>query len=202
MNPRKITALAAGACLAALATLGAAMPAMAATGAVTVSTLNLRAGPGTGYPVVRVLPAGAQVTLYGCTGDTRWCDAAWDGGRGWVSASYVEVTYHGAPRPLTPGTLAIVGLGVVAFNQAYWNAHYVGQPWYGRWSYYHGGAGAGHAGGTVCGPNGCAHRGVTVGPGGAAHAGSTRCGPNRCAHVGAVRGPGGNTVVRRGVYDR
>lgn len=53
---------------AAIAAIGLAMgvgSATAATQSVAVSTLNIRAGPGTAYPVVTVVPQGAPVRTLG-----------------------------------------------------------------------------------------------------------------------------------------
>lgn len=172
MKTLRIIAVALAATFTTVAGAGAAA---AAQGAMTIGTLNLRAGPGTQYPVVSVLPGGAPVTLYGCTADTRWCDAAWQGRRGWLAAGYVQVMRAGQPSPITPASVALIGLGVVAFNQAYWDAHYRAMPWYGRWSYYRPGA---------------------------AHWGHTSCGPNACRHTGVTEGPRGGLVVRHGVLLR
>ena len=74
----KLLALAAG---ATLATFGAAH-------AATVTTdLNLRAGPGTDYPVIDAMPAGAHVNISNCTGS--WCRVSFRGESGWASASYL-----------------------------------------------------------------------------------------------------------------
>lgn len=173
MRVRLLSALAGLLMLPALAS-GAA----AATAAVATGTVNLRAGPGTGYPVVTVIPAGAAIATHGCLSGYSWCDVGFGGTRGWVSSNYIQVVYAGAPVVLTAPVATAVGVAVVPFSQAYWNNYYVGRPWYGQWNRYYG-------------PYG-----------GAAHAGATRCGPNGCAHVGVTRGPAGNVVVRGGAIHR
>jgi uncharacterized protein YraI len=74
----KVIALAAG---ATLATLGAAHA------ATVTSDLNLRAGPGTDYPVIEAMPAGAHVNIRNCTGS--WCRLSYNGETGWASSSYL-----------------------------------------------------------------------------------------------------------------
>ena len=75
----KLLALAAGAALVAM---------MGAASAATVANdLNLRAGPGTNYPVVATMPAGAHVNVRNCTGS--WCRVSFRGETGWASASYL-----------------------------------------------------------------------------------------------------------------
>jgi uncharacterized protein YraI len=74
----KVLALAAGGLIASLAAVQAA----------TVATdLNLRAGPGTDYPVIDAMPAGAHVNVRSCTGS--WCRVSFRGQTGWASANYL-----------------------------------------------------------------------------------------------------------------
>ena len=44
--------------------------------AFATANVNLRAGPGTDYPVVTTLSAGQILTIYGCLSDGSWCDVA------------------------------------------------------------------------------------------------------------------------------
>jgi uncharacterized protein YraI len=112
-------------------------PAFAATvNAVTTASVNLRAGPGTHYPIVTVLPDYADVAIHGCLADYSWCDISWSRERGWVSAHYLSVSYPGGPVIVSPIIAPRIGVTVVVFNQNYWRRHYVGRPWYGRWSSY------------------------------------------------------------------
>jgi hypothetical protein len=75
----KLVALAAGAAL------------MAGTGIASAATvtgdLNLRAGPGTNYPVIDTMPAGAHVSIRNCTGG--WCRVAFRGQTGWASDNFL-----------------------------------------------------------------------------------------------------------------
>jgi uncharacterized protein YraI len=86
---------------AGILTLSAGMA--AAAPARVATDLNVRAGQGTGYPVVSVMPAGAIVDVRGC-GD-GWCYVPEYGG--YASASYLDggnVVYGGttyvAPPPV------------------------------------------------------------------------------------------------------
>lgn len=58
--------------------------------AVTVSTLNVRAGPGTSYPVVHVLGRNERVDIVRCSGG--WCFVDSRGPSGWVSRNYLNET--------------------------------------------------------------------------------------------------------------
>jgi uncharacterized protein YraI len=75
----KLLALAAGAAL------------IAGTGVASAATvtgdLHLRAGPGSGYPVIDTMPAGAHVNIRNCTGG--WCRLSWNGETGWASHNFL-----------------------------------------------------------------------------------------------------------------
>jgi len=117
-----------------LATLSASV-AKAASGAVAIASVNLRAGPSTAYPVVTVVAAGTGVTLYGCTAGYAWCDVAVGPHRGWLAANYVQVTYRSTPVVLTPTLAPRLGIIVLTYDRAYWDRHYVRYPWYAPWPY-------------------------------------------------------------------
>jgi uncharacterized protein YraI len=121
----------AAAVLAALS----ATAAKAATAAIAVTTVNLRAGPSTTYPVVTVVPAGNAISLHGCNASYSWCDIAYGIHRGWVSAGYVQVIYRSAPVIVTPAVAPRLGIVVVNYDRAYWERHYVRYPWYAPWPY-------------------------------------------------------------------
>jgi uncharacterized protein YraI len=200
--------------------------AAAATGGVSVTAVNMRAGPSTQYPVVTVMPQNASLTVYGCMNSQTWCDVSWGRARGWVSANYIYVVYKGQQTVLTASIIPVVGIATVAFSVAYWDRHYHGQPWHGHWDRYHHHASRSVAAG--CNDRGCAAASVTRGPhgggrsvvvggdgngngGGAAvtrgpHGGGRAvvggCGPEKCAGASVTRGPRGNTAVHHGVIDR
>lgn len=85
--------------------MGFASAAQAAGPAIAYTTadLNMRTGPGTNYPVITTLPRSAGVTVFGCTADYRWCDAAFANVKGWVSGRYLAYggngAYYGQPIP-------------------------------------------------------------------------------------------------------
>ncbi|HET7714588.1 MAG TPA: SH3 domain-containing protein [Bauldia sp.] len=81
-----LTALAAGLLTAA-----------AAEAAYTTGAVNLRAGPGTRYPVITTAPPGAFVRVRNCGGS--WCKVNYRGIAGWMSASYIS---DGGPRYYYP----------------------------------------------------------------------------------------------------
>lgn len=123
--------------LAVLFTLGLAAPALAAeTLAVSTVNLNMRAGPGTQYPVVAVVPPGARIDVHGCVSGYSWCDVNFGVSRGWVAAAYLEFHYLGKPVVLTPVVAPRIGVNVVVFNRAYWNRYYVDRPFYRHWNVY------------------------------------------------------------------
>ena len=53
----------------------------------TTSNLNLRAGPGTQYPVKKVVPAGAVIDVHNC--GHSWCYALWASHHGYVNHDYL-----------------------------------------------------------------------------------------------------------------
>jgi peptidoglycan-N-acetylglucosamine deacetylase len=66
-------------------------PALNTVGPVarTTANLNLRTGPGTGHPILLVMPLGSLVTLV--SGPTsNWYQVDFDGTIGWASATYLE----------------------------------------------------------------------------------------------------------------
>ena len=72
---------------AAAVFLASAAAAMAAP-AVATGNANVRAGAGTGYPVISSVHYGQQVNVDGCNGN--WCHVQKSGRDGWVSANYLS----------------------------------------------------------------------------------------------------------------
>jgi uncharacterized protein YraI len=111
--------------LAALLSLGLSSIAAAAPGYAT-GNVNLRAGPGTEYPVVVTLGAGTGLEIYGCLSGYSWCDVNWRGYRGWVSSNYLEAAYQDRRvyvREVAPP--------IISFSfGSYWDDHYRGRSWY------------------------------------------------------------------------
>lgn len=107
-----------------------AVPARAATFAYIHATVNLRAGPRVGYPVVVIIPAGTRVIVHGCLSDYSWCDVSFDGDRGWVYSSYVYYDYAGGYVPVYDYGPSL-GIVIVSFSIFdYWGNHYRHHPWY------------------------------------------------------------------------
>jgi len=95
--------------------------AAAAYPATVTGNLNMRSGPGTGYPVLDTLPPGTVVDVRGCTGS--WCDI----GSGWVSASYLaRGGYAPAPVVAAPPVVSFY----VGSDPYYWDDD--GYYWYRR----------------------------------------------------------------------
>lgn len=70
------------AALAVLTVSGGVAAAQSAT-----AELKMRSGPGTGYQVISVIPAGAPVAVTGCNG--RWCQVAYAGRSGFAPGGYL-----------------------------------------------------------------------------------------------------------------
>lgn len=88
---------------AMLAAGGLGAAAQAQTTDVTAWTdLNLRAGPGPGYPILGVIPAQAPVILRGCLAEQSWCQVEFDGQQGWASGDYLAVMQGDAPVAVYP----------------------------------------------------------------------------------------------------
>lgn len=78
-------------------------PVLPTTGtAVTTSSLNMRAGAGTNFTVLTVMPAGAIVNLTGQSAN-GFFGITWNGKTGWASAEYLRVSTGTPPAPTTPG---------------------------------------------------------------------------------------------------
>ena len=78
------------------------MSAAAQSVATTTAPLNLRSGPGTDNPVVKVMPSGATVTISG-SAQSGFLPVAYNGSNGWASADYL-VTGGGNDSSATSGT--------------------------------------------------------------------------------------------------
>lgn len=106
--------------------------AMAAPPAFARAPLHLRAGPGIGFPILRILPRGTQLVIYGCLSDRSWCDVSFGVYRGWVSGAYISFLINGAYRPVY-GSGPQISIGVVVWNfDSYWGQHYQRREFYPR----------------------------------------------------------------------
>jgi uncharacterized protein YraI len=117
--------------LAAVAVALLSLPAAAlADAGYTTSDVHLRAGPGTGYPVVTTIPDNRRVNIHGCLGDYNWCDVSWADTRGWVAADYLNYLYNGSYVYL-PDYVDVIDVPVVTFSLGtYWAHYYPHRPWY------------------------------------------------------------------------
>ena len=108
---------------------GLLLPAAAqAAASYAVSSLNLRAGPGTGYGRIAVIPAGGRVEIYTCTAGSAWCNVNFAGYVGWASGRYlagiapVRRYYRPAPPPYYapyPSTGFSFFFGAPSYNYGY-----------------------------------------------------------------------------------
>jgi len=100
MNPLPVAVALALLALPASAQFDAETP-VRVTGISTGSTLNVRAGPGTGNTVVTTLSGDdAELTILECTAAADWCRLGVAGDPlGWVAARYLAAIDTAAPAP-------------------------------------------------------------------------------------------------------
>ncbi len=95
-----------------------------------ITDVNLRAGPGTEYPVLVTVPTDAPITILGCLEDYTWCDTIFEEQRGWMSSIYLAGYYDGEYYLLSDYAPDL-GYQVVTFDRAaYWDAYYQDEPFY------------------------------------------------------------------------
>ncbi len=105
-------------------------------GAHVTTNLNQRAGPGTRYPALVVVPQGAAVALFGCVRDLTWCDGAYRGNRGWFSARYLRIPYRNTSLTVA-SYVRYAHLSTVSFNiNSYWDRYYRERPFFAQLSIY------------------------------------------------------------------
>lgn len=98
-----------------------------AADAYTNTTVNLRAGPDGGYPVVDTIQRGEQVELLGCVVGYQWCEVETRSDeRGWVYAHYLDTRHTGSSgQSLTIIQTNGSGIKVITFNpRNYWSRYY------------------------------------------------------------------------------
>ena len=92
--------------------------------AYPISNVNLRAGPGTDYPVILTVPNRTPVAILGCLGDHTWCDVVLEDDRGWMRSINLAGWYQGYYYPLRDYAPRL-GYPVVDFEiDEYWDAYY------------------------------------------------------------------------------
>jgi uncharacterized protein YraI len=113
---RRITAI--SACIAVGLAAGVAFsePAAAQSSSASVTTtLNMREGPSTGYRVLYAIPAGTVVPIFGCTSAYSWCQVAYGGRNGWVSARYLRDTRQAYNNRPVSDVGAQLGIALINF---------------------------------------------------------------------------------------
>lgn len=110
-----------------------ALPALAlAQGAAGYTTGNahLRAGPDFSYPLIDTLPAGAPLSVQGCTSGWEWCDVIYQDERGWIAGNFIQYDYNNQ-YVLVPQYGAQIGIPIVTFViSSYWDSYYRNRPFY------------------------------------------------------------------------
>ena len=76
--------------------LALAAPAAAFTAQATTD-LNLRAGPGSIYPIEGVINTSESVDVEGCIAGSEWCKVTHNGQQGWAYAAYLSTVYQNNP---------------------------------------------------------------------------------------------------------
>ena len=116
--------------LAVISALPAAVPAAAQQQGWVTTNVNMRSGPGTMYPPVLVVPAGAPVAVFGCLEGYSWCDVGYGEARGFVSGTLITYEYQSVRRPVIEIGPQIA-LPIIAFTLGnYWDNHYRGRSFY------------------------------------------------------------------------
>ena len=104
----------------------------AAQEAIATADVNMRAGPGSRYPVVTTVPEGREVFIHGCISDFDWCDVSWRRNRGWVFSDFLEGSYGQSYVPFYEYRRRTT-LPVITFGFGYWDRNYRDRPWFDDW---------------------------------------------------------------------
>jgi uncharacterized protein YraI len=121
--------------LLAAASIGLSCGLAAAEPALVTRNINLRAGPGTSFPIVASIPGGSTVDAADCKGE--WCSVHWGKHAGHAIRAALDfgdgsepppgAPVGGAPPAVVYGPPVVVGPPVVYGPGLYW-----GRGWYGR----------------------------------------------------------------------
>lgn len=68
-----------------------------ALAAYATGSVNLRAGPGTGYHRIATVPAGAYLRVHNCV-RSGWCHVSYGRANGWMSGRYISHGPSYGPR--------------------------------------------------------------------------------------------------------
>jgi uncharacterized protein YraI len=123
----------------AAGTFAAATSAQAAAG-FTTSSVELRSGPGTGYPSVGVIENNSALEVNGCLQSWSWCDVTIGDNRGWVAGNALALEYQNNRTALVQ-VAPQANVGVVTFDfDDYWDTNYKTRTFYKerpRWQTYY-----------------------------------------------------------------
>jgi len=110
--------------------------AFAADGYVSAD-VNLRAGPGTDYPAITVVPKWSGLQVQGCVDGYSWCDVQVGSERGWIYAQYLQFARDGGEPVYINDNGPQLGIPVVTFVLGtYWDSYYRTRPWYRQRGYW------------------------------------------------------------------
>ena len=121
--------------LVALVVATAAAPQAASAQSIAYAvpgSTNVRAGPGTQYPIVARVRGGTEILVFGCLSDRAWCDIQVYDTRGWISSRRLEFVYAGS-RVLVPEYYTYFRAPIISFDFGYWDRYYDDRPFYRRW---------------------------------------------------------------------
>jgi uncharacterized protein YraI len=119
--------------------LVAATSAQAAPG-FTTNAIDLRSGPGEGYPTLGVIENNSAVEVNGCLASWSWCDVSIGDDRGWVQGAALALEVQNNRTALVQAAPQ-ANVGVVTFSfDDYWDKNYKTRTFYKerpRWQQYY-----------------------------------------------------------------
>lgn len=92
---------------------------------------NMRAGPGTRYPVIARVAPGSRVYVLGCLQSYEWCEGVVQGIQGWITARRLEFLYAGR-RVFVPHYYSYFDAPIISFrfsNYDDWQPRHRGRRW-------------------------------------------------------------------------
>jgi len=134
LNVRPLATLAGVAVAGFTALAGLPGSAEAATGAYATGNVNMRTCGSTRCGRITTIPAGAPVTIFGCSNGYGWCDTQYGNYRGWVSGRYLQAVAPGysyaSPLPAIGALLGVAIIGGAIANNYYYPRPYYYRPYY------------------------------------------------------------------------
>lgn len=104
-----------------------------AADAITTDDVNMRAGPGTGFPRLRTVYEGSLVDIKGCLSNGYWCDVVVGRDRGWVTTSALALKRNNTRYYLRDyrSDRTFLGLPFIDFSfDDYWDNNYRSRDFY------------------------------------------------------------------------